>query len=171
MKKLVSVVLVLVMLLALGAVAFADSGIVITKNPTNEYRTIGGTAWFISGATGYETLKWYIEAPDGTKYSVQEFRTRVPYATVEEENTTTLTIRNLSAEMNGWDVYCTFSNKEGKVATMMAFMYVSAYVPQASNDDGYVPRSLYAVDGYDPFADDGYVSEDLYAMDGFDPFA
>ena len=44
MKKLVSVVLVLVMLLALGAVAFADSGIVITKHPTNEVRTIGGTA-------------------------------------------------------------------------------------------------------------------------------
>ena len=127
MKKAVSVVLVLVMLLALGAVAFADSGIVITKNPTNECRTIGGTAWFIFGAMNYETLKWFIEAPDGTKYTVQEFRTRFPYATVEGENTTTLTIRNLSTEMNGYGVYCTFSNKEGKTATMMAYMYVSAY--------------------------------------------
>lgn len=98
MKKTVSVILVLVMVLALGAVAFADSGIMITKNPTDEVRSAGGTAWFISGAASYNSLSWTFQAPDGTKYSVQKFRNRFPYATVEGENTTTLLVRNLGTK-------------------------------------------------------------------------
>ena len=38
MKKIVSVILVLVLALTLGATAFADSGVPITKNPTDEAR-------------------------------------------------------------------------------------------------------------------------------------
>ena len=117
MKKLVSVVLVLVMVLALGVTAFADTGIYVTKHPTDEVRAAGGTAWFISGATNYNTLSWTFMSPDGTKYSVQDFRTRFPYATVEGEYTTTLTVRNLNTDMNRWGVFCTFSNNNDTVAT------------------------------------------------------
>ncbi len=172
MKKFVSAVLVLVMVLALGATAFADTGIYVTKNPTDEVRAEGGTAWFVSGAMNYNTLSWTFISLDGTKYSVQDFRTRFPYATVEGEYTTTLTVRNLGTEMNGWGVFCTFSNNNGPTDTAMAFLYVSAYVAtySAPVNDGYVPEYLYAVDGYDPSAD-GYVPESLYAVDGFDPFA
>ena len=174
MKKTVSVILVLVMVLALGAVAFADSGIMITKNPTDEVRSSGGSAWFISGAASYNSLSWTFQAPDGTKYSVQEFRNRFPYATVEGENTTTLTIRNLGTEMNGYGVFCSFYNNDGPTDTAMAFLYVSAYAVTTTNSgsNGYVPPALYAVDGYDPFASaDGYVPQALYAVDGYDPFA
>lgn len=128
MKKFTSVVLVLVLVLALGATAFADSGIYITKNPTDEVRSAGGTAWFVSGAANYSSLSWTFMSPDGAKYSVQEFRGRFPYATVEGEFTTNLTIRNLDTEMNGWGVFCTFSNAYGPTDTAMAFLYVSAYV-------------------------------------------
>ena len=127
MKKLVSAVLVLVMVLALGATAFADSGIYIAKNPTDEVRTAGGTAWFVSGATGYNSLSWTFMSPDGTKYSVQDFRNRFPYVTVEGEYSTNLTVRNVSTDMNGWGVFCTFSDNNGPKDTTMAFLYVSAY--------------------------------------------
>ena len=50
MKKAVSTVLVLVLVLALGGVAHAAFGIVVTKHPTDEPRAVGGTAWFVSGA-------------------------------------------------------------------------------------------------------------------------
>ena len=110
MKKLVSVVLVLVMVLALGATAFADTGIYVSKNPTDEVRAAGGTACFISGATNYNTLSWTFMSPDGTRYSVQDFRTRFPYAAVEGEYSTTLTVRNLNTDMNRWGVFCTFTN-------------------------------------------------------------
>ena len=178
MRKLVSVVLVLTLVLALGATAFADSGIYITKNPTDEARTAGGTAWFISGATGYNSLSWSFMSPGGTKCSVQDFKDRFPYVTVDGEHGTTLTLYNVSTDMNGWGVFCTFSDKDGSKDTAMAFLYVSAvYVaptystPSSTNYNGYVPGYLYGVDGYDPSANNGYVDENLYAVDGFDPFA
>ena len=76
MKKIVSVILVLVLALALGATAFADSGVPITKNPTDEARSAGGTAWFVSGAANYNSLEWKFMDPAGTFYTVQEFRNR-----------------------------------------------------------------------------------------------
>ena len=131
MKKLTSLVLVLLLVLALGATAFADSGIYVTKNPTDEVRSAGGTAWFVSGAASYNSLSWTFMSPDGTKYSVQEFRNRFPYATVDGEYTTNLTVRNLSTDMNGWGVFCTFYNDNGPTDTAMAFLYVSPYTVQS----------------------------------------
>ena len=83
MKKTVSVVIVLVMLLALGAVAYADYGILVTKHPTDETRAEGETAWFVSGAQYYNTLDWTFVGPSGREYNVKEFRTMFPYVTVE----------------------------------------------------------------------------------------
>lgn len=129
MKKIISVALILVMILALGATAFAASGVPITKNPTDEVRSAGGTAWFVSGAYNYNRLSWTFISPDGTKYTVQEFKVRFPAVRIEGENTTNLTIRNLSTDMNGWGVFCSFYNNDGSTDTTVAFLYVSAYTP------------------------------------------
>ena len=126
MKKLISVVLVLVLVLSVGTMAFADSkAINITKNPTDEVRLAGGIAYFTSAATGYDKLTWNFESPDKKAVTVKEFQTRFPYAVVEGENTTTLTVKNVSADMNGWAVYCTFFNGETQVSTTLAFLYVT----------------------------------------------
>lgn len=117
------------MILALGATAFAASGVPITKNPTDEVRSAGGTAWFVSGAYNYNRLSWTFISPDGTKYTVQEFKVRFPAVRIEGENTTNLTIRNLSTDMNGWGVFCSFYNNDGPTDTAVAFLYVSAYTP------------------------------------------
>ena len=126
MKKLISVVLVLVLVLSIGTMAFADSkAINITKSPTDEVRLAGGIAYFTSEANGYSKLAWNFESPDKKAVTVEEFRTRFPYAVVEGENTTTLTVKNVGADMNGWAVYCTFSNGETEVNTTLAFFYVT----------------------------------------------
>ena len=126
MKKLISVVLVLVLVLSVGTMAFADNkAINITKSPTDEVRLAGGIAYFTSAATGYDKLTWNFESPDKKAVSVKEFQTRFPYAVVEGENTTTLTVKNVSADMNGWAVYCTFFNGESEVSTTLAFLYVT----------------------------------------------
>ena len=175
MKKLISIVLVLVMVLALGAVAFADSSIYVTKHPTDEVRSAGGTAWFVSGAASYSSLSWTFQAPDGTQYSVQDFRTHFPYATVEGENTTTLTIRNLGTDMNGWGVFCSFFNGYGQTDTAMAFLYVSAYVAPTYSQPTYsTPTYTVPVNaipnggqfggyGYD---ENGHLEYDVYYDDG-----
>ena len=126
MKRLISVVLILVLDLSVGTMAFADGkAINITKNPTDEVRLAGGIAYFTSDATGYSKLTWNFESPDKKAVTVEEFKTRFPYAVVEGENTTTLTVKNVGADMNGWAVYCTFSNGETEVNTTLAFFYVT----------------------------------------------
>ena len=128
MKKLISVVLVLVLVLSVGTLAFADNkAINVTKSPTDEVRLAGGIAYFTSDANGYSKLAWNFESPDKKAVTVEEFRTRFPYAVVEGENTTTLTVKNVSADMNGWAVYCTFFNGETEVSTTLAFLYVNVY--------------------------------------------
>ena len=133
MKKLISVVLVLVLVLSVGTLAFADSKTAnITKSPTDEVRFVGENAIFKSAATGYDKLTWNFESPDKKAVTVEEFKTRFPYAVVEGENTTTLTVKNLSTDMNGWAVYCTFFNGETEVSTTLAFLYVTVYTAPAT---------------------------------------
>ena len=165
MKKLVSALLVLAVVLTLSTVAFADcnNGIYITKNPTDEVRSAGGKAWFVTRATGYSSIKWIFIAPDGTYLSVQEFRNRFPYATVSGESDTTLTISNVNTDMNGWRVFCAFSNSLGTEGTTAANLYVSAYVApnnkQTVNSTStyYVPVYWNEYSVYVPAYQDPYV--------------
>ena len=182
MKKIVSVILVLVLALALGATAFADSGVPITKNPTDEARSAGGTAWFVSGAANYNSLEWKFMDPAGTFYTVQEFRNRFPYASVDGEHTTNLTIRNLSTDMNGFGVICTFYNNNGPTDTKMAFLYVSAYAAPTYSAPTYTaptytaPRTTTttttyyipygATDGGYTYDANGNLEYDVYYPDG-----
>lgn len=182
MKKIVSVILVLVLALALGATAFADSGVPITKNPTDEARSAGGTAWFVSGAANYNSLEWKFMDPAGTFYTVQEFRNRFPYASVDGERTTNLTIRNLSTDMNGFGVICTFYNNNGPTDTKMAFLYVSAYAAPTYSAPTYTaptytaPRTTTttttyyipygATDGGYTYDANGNLEYDVYYPDG-----
>lgn len=137
MKKLISFVLILVLVLSVGALAFADrDALCITKNPADKVRTAGDTAFFTSGAAGYNALSWTFVSPDGILCSVQDFRCRFPHASVDGEGTTTLMIKNLSSEMNGWAVFCSFFNSGTEVNTTRANLYVNAVhmtVPILSN--------------------------------------
>ena len=133
MKRLISVVLVLVLVLSVGTLAFADNKTAnITKSPTDEVRYVGDTAIFKSAATGYDKLTWNFQSPDKKAVTVEEFKTRFPYAVVEGENTTTLTVKNLSLDMNGWAVYCVFSTGDTEVDTTLAFLYVNVYTAPAT---------------------------------------
>ena len=132
MKKMVCAVLVLVLVLSVGTLAFAENnGVTIRKNPTDEVQIPGGTAWFVSGAVGYDALSWTFRSPDGTKYSIQDFLNRFPNADVYGENSTTLMVKNLSTDMNGWCVFCTFYHAGIPTDTTMAFLHVIAVCPPA----------------------------------------
>ena len=98
----------------------------VTKNPTNENRTEGGTALFVSCANAYESLTWTMVAPDGGEYSVAGFRGVFGNAGVTGESSTTLSIANVSANMNGWGAYCTFYYKGQTARTSTAYMYITA---------------------------------------------
>ena len=180
MKRLISVVLVLVLVLSIGTMAFADSKTAnITKSPTDEVRYVGDTAIFKSAATGYDKLTWNFESPDKKAVTVQEFKARFPYAVVEGENTTTLTVKNLSTDMNGWAVYCTFFNGETEVSTTLAFLYVTVYTapatpaPKPTTTTTTTTYYTYYVPVYDEYEyvyvdDDDYDEVYVYVDDDYD---
>lgn len=95
----------------------------ITKNPTNENKKAGATAWFVACSNIYESLSWTLVSPNGGEYSVPGFRSYFG-ATVTGEFSTTLGIENVTADMNGWGAYCTFYYKGQTQRTATAYIYV-----------------------------------------------
>ena len=97
----------------------------VTKNPTNENKTEGQTALFVSCANAFESLNWTLVAPNGGEYSVQSFRNVFPRATVSGEYSTTLSISNVEKDMSNWGAYCTFYYQGQTARTSTAYIYVS----------------------------------------------
>ena len=95
----------------------------VTKNPTNENRTEGDTAYFVSAASAYESLSWTFVSPDGGEYSAQTMMNL--WGNVSGQDSTTLTLSNVNTSMGGWGVYCTFYYKGQTARTTTAWLYVT----------------------------------------------
>ena len=100
----------------------------ITKNPTNENRSVGGNAIFVACANAYESLNWTFVSPDGGEYSPASFVSGSG-ASVSGEYSTTITVSNLESWMNGWGAYCTFYFQGQTARTSTAYIYVSGNPP------------------------------------------
>ena len=125
MKKAITILMVLAIVLSLSVSAFADNGgIKITKDPTDEYHFIGETAAFVANARQYSNLTWTVVDPDGYSYSVDEFRSFFPYSTVTGDTTGTLVINNVHADMDGYRFFCTFSNANGAEDSAEAVLHI-----------------------------------------------
>ena len=98
----------------------------ITKNPTNEKREEGDTAYFVAFANIYTSLSWTFVSPDGGEYSPQSFLNKFPGIELDGIYSTTLSISKLGKQADRWGAYCTF-NYEGQTArTNTAYLSVSA---------------------------------------------
>lgn len=127
MKKAASVIFALILVLSLGANAFAEYGILVTRHPTDCNCMAGESVCFVSDAQFYRSMDWTFVDPCGKEYSVPEFLSIFPYLTVEGEYTTMLTVRNLSPELNGWAVYCNFHSAIDNASTNWGFFHVNEY--------------------------------------------
>ncbi len=125
----------------------------VTKHPTDETRAVGETAWFVSGAQYYSSLDWSFVDPSGRTYTSAEFRNMFPYVTVEGEYTTTLTVRNLNMELNGWAVFCGFHSNGDNASTNWAFFHVNAYAAPSYTAPTYTAP---AYDYYPVYGDTTY---------------
>lgn len=167
MKKTVSLIIVLALVLALGVSAFADSDIVITKNPTDEKHVETETAWFVSGANSFDSVSWFFLSPQNVKHSPDDFRTLFPQAVFEGRDSTRFAIHNLSSGMDGWRVFCIFSKGNSRTESSMALLRVSpkpSYTVGTtvynSSDPGYGLNGKYSYDS------DGHLEYNVYYTDG-----
>ena len=143
------------------AQAPAQSGgfLTITKNPTNESRTVGGTAYFVANASTWTSLSWTFVSPQGGEYNADGFVKLYPYAKVSGADSTALTIANVSTDMNGWGAYCTFYSGGQTARTGTAYLYVSGSTTSSNTYSYY-----YGLDYYTVYNSDG--SYTMYFSDG-----
>ena len=125
MKKTLTILVIIAIVLSLSASAFADNGgIKVTKDPTDEYHFIGETAAFVANARKYSGLTWTVIDPDGYRCTVDEFRSYFPHSNITGDTTGTLIINNVHADMEGYRFFCTFSNANGAEKTAEAVLHI-----------------------------------------------
>ena len=148
MKKILSLLLCLVLWAGIAGVcgevtASAESGPVlrplaitvipsnygaprITKNPTDEWVNEYGRCQFVSRYENAILAEWHFVSPDGRQdlTYVQAERTFPPLRVIMG-NTKDMTLDNIPYSLNGWRVYCRFSNNYGSADTGMALITVA----------------------------------------------
>ena len=99
---------------------------VVTKNPTDEKVIVGGSCWFVAKYENAVWAEWHFVSPDGSR--------DLTYADAEKEFSTmeivkgyasTMQLKNIPEALNGWKVYCRFSNNNGAVTTTKASITVT----------------------------------------------
>ena len=125
MKKTLTILVIIAIVLSLSASAFADNGgIKVTKNPSDEYHFIGETAAFVANARKSSSLTWTVVDPDGYRCTIDEFRSYFPHSYISGDTTGTLIINNVHADMEGYRFFCTFSNANGAENTTEAVLHI-----------------------------------------------
>ncbi len=102
---------------------------VVTKNPTDESLLEGGDAWFVARYQNAKWAVWHFVSPDGQtywEYSSKELAGKFPGLKIEGGMYSSMHVSNIPLDMNGWRVYCRYSNSAGYVDTSSATISVSA---------------------------------------------
>ena len=128
-----------------------DPFLMITKNPTSEYCSEGGTATFIAKANNATSTTWWFSSPAGDQFSVQQFAGHFG-CMVTGGNSSTLTVYNVTTNMNNWGAYCVFTGNGQTAQTSTAYLNVN------SKPDPYRSTSgTYVASGSDGFATAIYI--------------
>lgn len=99
---------------------------VIVKDPTDEYITEGGNAYFIADAYDYNYIKWQIVSPDHSySYDINEAHWYFQGLSVAGQDTNQLVLCNCPLSLDGWCVEATFIGYGGSVTTNHAYCFVS----------------------------------------------
>ena len=115
----------------------------VTKSPTDETVLVNGTCQFVSRYENARLAEWHFISPDGTRdIDYTKAQEEFPTLTVLNGYTKDLTLKTIPETLNGWRVYCRFSNDAGSVNTGSALITVlngqgtPAPAPQSQGFEG-----------------------------------
>ena len=99
----------------------------VTKSPTDETVEAGGSCWFVAKYENAIWAEWHFVSPDGkTDLDYSKITDQFPKLEVSKGFASTTHLNNIPREMDGWKVYCRFSNNAGSVKTGTAKLTVTA---------------------------------------------
>lgn len=99
----------------------------ITKSPTGETVDAGGSALFIATSGDATRAIWHFVSPDRSQ-DIEYTEAAQAFSGLEVINgdSDSLALRNIPESLNGWSVYCRFSNAIGSSDTDRAVITVNA---------------------------------------------
>ena len=108
----------------------------ITKNPTDETVPVNGKCQFVTRYENADLAEWHFISPDGYRDLVYtEAEREFPTLKILNGYAKDMTLDTIPAALNGWRVYCRFSNSAGSADSGSALITVQgapAYSPQNS---------------------------------------
>ena len=98
----------------------------VTKSPTDETVKVGGNASFVAKYNNAILARWHFVSPDGTTdVQYDEAGKLFPGVQIIHGEYSTMQLRNITKDLDGWKVYCRYSNKAGYTDTAMATITVT----------------------------------------------
>ena len=93
----------------------------VTKDPTGETVDVGGKCQFVTRYENAKWAEWHFVSPDGTQdLDYVQAQKSFPTLKIVNGGSKDLTLEKIPATLNGWKVYCRFSNDYGAVKSDMA---------------------------------------------------
>jgi len=102
----------------------------VIKQPGNETVEEGEFASFVASATVTETYKWFLYDPNEDKsYPADQVSSLFEGVSMQETQQGKCNFYNVTAAMDGWQVYCVFSGPGGEVKSQKASIKVKYETP------------------------------------------
>ena len=99
----------------------------ITKSPTDETVKEGGSCLFIAKYRNATWAVWHFVSPDGqTDMTYEAAAKNFPTLEIINGMYSNMTLKNIPAALNGWRVYCRYTNDAGSADTKTALITVIA---------------------------------------------
>lgn len=134
MKRLISVLLVLCLLLGISGIAFAAK-ITITEQPETQTVKKGGNLTIslkAKNASG-SAITWHFQNPDtGEDITGKNLSKHVPGIKVSKPNSLSITLRKVPESMHGWTVYCHIGPKGSGVDSDTVMILIEGKEPPAT---------------------------------------
>ena len=136
-KTIFALLLVLSLMATLAsatAMAAGDPPTVV-KSPTGEVVDEGGYAAFVAHYANANVAVWHFVAPDGSDYTYEEAIYMFPDMTIQNGMYSTMKLYNIPYALDGWQVYCRYSNINGSTNTDSALITVNPKVPPTATPE------------------------------------
>ena len=99
---------------------------VITKSPTDEKVLVGGSCYFVAKYQNAIWAVWHFVSPDGSRdLDYSDAAAQFPTLQIVDGFTNIMQLKSIPETLNGWKVYCRFSNNNGAVDTSRATITVT----------------------------------------------
>ncbi len=95
----------------------------ITKDPTDETVSPGGSAWFVARAENCSSMCWELTDTYGNVYSPEDAESLNPGMDTEQTGDA-VSLSNVPLSMDGWQIRAVFESENGHLATEWARLTV-----------------------------------------------